>query len=1516
VELLAQNKFLTKAIVFTIAGFFSLIIPLNTAKAASDNQTGGINLPMVVAESLKVGTTLTGGSSVPLVFTLDNTENRGFFDIGYRVYLVDARGDIYLQKDFSKLYAFAPFEKRNVESTFDLPKGFPAGGYSLRVAAISPSGADLGQVEQKVNVSGSGVGFVTFGASSISSGGQQGSEGREIAINPQDTVNAHITVNSTKELSVRQMYVIYPDENFSLGVTKEGDIRTIKAGENKYDFSFKSPETGGNYNMAYWLEDGSGMHVSPIMRFGIGVWGGLPGINYISVDKLNVKKGESIDVEVAFLPAAARENLGAVKVKVWVGEDSAEKDLDFSQSAVVLVPVLVNADINSPIARVVVNKDGKSILDYKTVSKVSPVKNTQNNVNNESKGADSMYLWIGGILVLVILFAVLIFVKNKKNTIKVAAFLLFGFAFLFILQKNAFASVTSGTSWTAVPSVNTCSPPSGYFYIKNFFIYINGSATAAVQNDLIRPGDSVRFVGNLSSGSAFCTFFGTPGSTIKLGGITMGSGTSSWDFTVVVPDTLDTTTISGTASVISTSAIRSSGTAGGVSMSKTMTFTFGPKAIDGATMSTGATPACSNSNYNMTFNFTGRALATNYDVEWSTDSTYATGVVTQTFASSGGGAKTYTTTGTPFAVGSAYYWRVRAYNSNAGSAVVTSRITPFGPVAACPPPTVTLAASPNPVAYNTASTLTWTISNATSCTNTLNMPTGNWLTLGNGFASTGNLTANKTYTLTCTNAGGSTSASVTVTVNSPPQPSITSCSISPATVSVGQNVTISATIRNNLATAISTQLPDSGYGYTETQTYATQGFAPVSGKFRVGVDAGGGSYPWRWGFGPPSTATLASAASVTVTGTITMASAGTKNLSIGLVEESIAWRATGQCPTTVTVNPAPPTVTLTASPNPVAYNTASTLTWTISGSPTSCTNTLNMPAGSWSTMTNGSASTGPLIVNTTYTLTCTNAGGPGSATVTVTVNPAPLVDPSTMTILTGCLGNAPQVQMRFKDNSDSEDLYYLDVNTAPWTGDSGPSPWGVKTITSDATQKLATNRVVTFIWKNTAVTNTSGPMDSGSPLVPANNTTYYWRVMAHNSTNPDSNHIYPPSATVVPGTSFTTPTCTFDMKAQFDDTTWKANGVSVPNPSTYNFQPGDTVSVIVNVTNLNTTGTASPGTDLYLYYQAGNPDAPICPSLPSPPGHAATTVPGDAAASANQGYLVPSLNPLGSAPITVTFKIGTTSNTATAYVVPKCELSDSYWPNNVDSQSYTVSSVGFIETQGGDVGAAAGKAIRMAYDSSTISKYQSDYLIAAGTIDPKVNSKNNWELNTYGAKQVPTGGIYDYFKTKFPQPVPAVSTCDFVSSKPVSYCNNDFTFDATKTAPTWDSVIFVDDDLRIQKDLILPADTTLVFIVGGNITVSLGVKEIDGIFISKQGFADSDVSAASSGVTAAGALNVKGAVYIDANGGVLSFNRFFTDGNNTLLPAVKFLFEPKYLAKSVIRDQIGVKSIKWAEVAP
>jgi hypothetical protein len=103
-----------------------------------------------------------------------------------------------------------------------------------------------------------------------------------------------------------------------------------------------------------------------------------------------------------------------------------------------------------------------------------------------------------------------------------------------------------------------------------------------------------------------------------------------------------------------------------------------------------------------------------------------------------------------------------------GSGADTETVT----VTAAPVPTVTLTANPTSVVSGNPSALTWTTTNVNvnGCT-----ASGSWTgtKAASGTQSTGNLTANQTYNLSCTGPGGTANASATVTVTATPPPTDT-----------------------------------------------------------------------------------------------------------------------------------------------------------------------------------------------------------------------------------------------------------------------------------------------------------------------------------------------------------------------------------------------------------------------------------------------------------------------------------------------------------------------------------------------------------------------------------------------------------------------------------------------------------------------------------------------------------------------------------------------------------------------
>jgi len=1424
--------------------------------AATDNQTSGaIIMPQVAAENLKIATDLNGGSVIPFTFTLNNVENRSSFDMGYRVYVVDSKKDVYFQKDFPKLFILAPFEKQNIESSFDLPQTIPSGNYLLQVNAISPSGVDLGQTEAKVKISGSNAGVVTFGNMSISSGDQKSPEGRGIVVNPGDTINAHITVTSTKELIVKQKYKIYGGENFYEGEVKDAEARTIKVGENKYDFSVTSPEKSGIFAMAYWLVDTEGQQVSPINRFAWGVWGNLAGLNYLTTDKTSAKIGENVDVEVAFIPPVTRENIGEVTVKVWIGDDFGEKKLDFSKQAQVLVPVSLRKDMDKPAIMVVVEKDGKVILDYKTSDKGSLVKNVQNETNSLLKNKNTLYLGLG-IFSVVVLALAFFFIKNKRNAAKVAIFLIFGLSSIFLLKTDAFSSLSSSAYFTLVPSINYCNPPSSYFAIENFFLNKNGSATAAAQNTLFRPGDTIRYRGNVAS-TAFCYPNGG-GTTHNLGGTGLGSTSSSnWDATFTIPASyLGTTTGTDYAQSVWEGPIQSGPSPGGVHSNAEMTITVGPQAISSTSMFA-SIPACSNTNYNATFNFTGISdgyLASNYDIEYATDSTFTTGFGSITTGLSLKGPKTYTTTGTPFGIASTYYWRVKVRGPQAGSAITTVAPLAFGPVTACAPSApggLTLSGVPscNDTGFGQGLSFNWTWSgggftsydirlskqNTYDVTSTVNKnvttspPTtgiGGW---SGPISSTGNLALqNKTtyyWSVRANSAGGASAWSSDYVINAVP-PCIPA---NPSNLLVSTN-TCSGTSPQVAFTFVDNSISEDNFWVDISYDAYTSPIATVRN-------------PSVWG---TKTIVRSLAQKVGNGGAVTFTWDATLPLGAGDVDPLTAGNQ------------------LVPKENTVYY-------WRVKAHNT---------GGDSSHVYPPNTTTPPGIFFTT-------------ASCTAPANPISLIANAV------CNGSIPDITLRFRDFSNNEDLFWIDVNTSAWTSESAPSPWGTKTINRTAAEKSAnTGTYVDYIWTS------SDPLSGGPPAVPVANTTYYWRVKAHNNTSGlDSAHIYPANSTTPPGNSFTVPTCAYDLSL-----------ISLTNTnSKTTFDVGEVANMQAVVKN----NAANPSPDTVIYFFPDGSGMPNCPTV------GVSTPPNDSAGTP-MSFAVASIPGVSTSTISFSFKVRSTPTTPSvtgyAYVVPSCSFApsagiDPDFTNNSKGFTYIVSVDRFFETVGGDVGAVGTTSV--GFDSSTLIPplYQSDYVIASSSINPKVKSRNNLTLNNYTRRLINSGSIYDYFDSRYANKAGFVKDCDSITgANGFRYCNGNLTFSSGSVVPSGNTLFFVDGDLQIKQNLILPAGSVTVFVVKGNIIVDLSVTQIDGVYIARKGFTDSDLSSAASGIAQNGALTVNGSVYVDGDGGILDLKRYFSGPYNNTLPSDRFVYQPGYLIQ--LANFFNFKSIVWNEIAP
>jgi len=323
-------------------------------------------------------------------------------------------------------------------------------------------------------------------------------------------------------------------------------------------------------------------------------------------------------------------------------------------------------------------------------------------------------------------------------------------------------------------------------------------------------------------------------------------------------------------------------------------------------------------------------------------------------------------------------------------------------------PGVSLSANPTSVPSGATTTLTWSSSDANSCT-----ASGGWsgTKATSGTETSAALTANTTFTLTCANtSGGSTARSATVTIASNPAPTV-NFSASPGSVAIGGSSTLNWTTSN--ATSCTGSGGLSGWaGAKPTTGSANVGPINAATTFTLACTGNGGTTsrnttinllaaptlnfsadPTTVSAGGRSTLTWSTqnvtACAATGAWTGPKATSGSEQSPVINANSTFDLQCTGAGGTTgrsVTVNvgttPAP-TVTISASPASVGVNGTSTLTWS-STNATSCT-----ASNGWSgtKATSGSEGTSALSNTTTYTLTCTGAGGNGNSGATVTVTP-------------------------------------------------------------------------------------------------------------------------------------------------------------------------------------------------------------------------------------------------------------------------------------------------------------------------------------------------------------------------------------------------------------------------------------------------------------------------------------------------------------------------------------------------
>lgn len=248
---------------------------------------------------------------------------------------------------------------------------------------------------------------------------------------------------------------------------------------------------------------------------------------------------------------------------------------------------------------------------------------------------------------------------------------------------------------------------------------------------------------------------------------------------------------------------------------------------------------------------------------------------------------------------------------------------------ATPTPTISFfTATPAQIVAGKSSTLSWSVTNATSVT--ISGVSG---TLPNTGSVAVSPTATTTYTLTANNAVGPTTATVTVVVGAA-TPGFQSCYASPVNIIAGESATL------NWVT-------------TNAQS----------------VSVGGVSQS----FGPTGSYAVSPTATTTYTLTANGAGGGTQTCSIAI---------------TVTPGQVPRIILFSAIPATINAGQSTTLQWSVENS-SNVTSTVSINNGVGTVGNTGSINVSP-TTTTSYTLTASNTNGQATAVQTVTVNVAAL----------------------------------------------------------------------------------------------------------------------------------------------------------------------------------------------------------------------------------------------------------------------------------------------------------------------------------------------------------------------------------------------------------------------------------------------------------------------------------------------------------------------------------------------
>ncbi len=309
------------------------------------------------------------------------------------------------------------------------------------------------------------------------------------------------------------------------------------------------------------------------------------------------------------------------------------------------------------------------------------------------------------------------------------------------------------------------------------------------------------------------------------------------------------------------------------------------------------------------------------------------------------------------------------------------------------PSIASFSASPTSITLGQSSTLSWSVSGATSLS-----ISGVGAVSGTSVAVTPSVTT--TYTLTATNAAGSVTASTTITLV---PPVISAFSASPSSLTLGGTTTLSWNVAGAASLSISgigavsgnsvVVTPSASTTYTLTATNAS---GSVTASVTVTVNNpppptitsfGASATPINLGSSSTLSWSVSGATSLSINQGIGSVSGGSLVVTptVTTTYTLTASNAWGTATRSVTITVLPPTIsTFTASPPGITLGQGSTLAWSTSYATSVSISSVGAVSATGSTVVTPTTTT-------TYTLTATSSAGTTTAQVTVALA-APVIN--------------------------------------------------------------------------------------------------------------------------------------------------------------------------------------------------------------------------------------------------------------------------------------------------------------------------------------------------------------------------------------------------------------------------------------------------------------------------------------------------------------------------------------------